>query len=108
MWCIFGLVYNTYAVRVYNLSLAIFELLHSTNMPHSSQNQSSSSSTYVEKSHNHYYSPFGGYMNFMHSYGLKHFNPDDVEEGKRIIQGFRDLDRFEWEEAQKTKKAGRK
>lgn len=65
----------------------------------------SASGTYVEKSTYSYYSSFGGWMNFMHSHGLKHYDLDDVEEGKRIVQGFKDQDRYEWEEEQKEKKA---
>ena len=61
----------------------------------------SSNSEYKEKSDYEYYKGFGGYQNFMHSYGLKIHNMDDVEEGKAIIQGFREQDRYEWEQSQK-------
>lgn len=44
---------------------------------------------------------FGGFNNFMHSYGLKPWDHDDIQEGKAIIQGFRDQDRYEWAQAQK-------
>ncbi|KZP34382.1 hypothetical protein FIBSPDRAFT_942511 [Athelia psychrophila] len=65
------------------------------------------SGTYVEKPVKHYYDPFGGYMNFLNSYGLKIHTPEDVEEGKNIIQAFRDRDRYEWEAKQKAKKAAK-
>ena len=35
---------------------------------------------------------YGGWTNFMLSYGLKPYEPDDVAESKAIIQGFRDAD----------------
>ncbi len=40
----------------------------------------------------------------MHSHGLKTNDLDDVEEGKAIIQAFKDVDRADFEEqkAQKT------
>ncbi|KAI0327214.1 hypothetical protein GY45DRAFT_1327915 [Cubamyces sp. BRFM 1775] len=61
------------------------------------------SETYVPKSDSHYYKSFGGFNNFMHSYGLKPWDYDDVQEGKAIIEGFRKRDRQDWEEAQKNK-----
>jgi hypothetical protein len=65
--------------------------------------QSSSSKKYVEPSTNSYYTSYGGWQNFMHSYGLKPWDLDDVEEGKRIVQAFKDADREQWEEEQKEK-----
>ncbi|KAI0320152.1 hypothetical protein OF83DRAFT_656388 [Amylostereum chailletii] len=60
----------------------------------------SASNTYVPKSNN---SPFGGWKGFMRSYGLKPEDLDDVEEGKKILEAFKEQDRDEWEEAQKAK-----
>ncbi|KAF8876823.1 hypothetical protein BD779DRAFT_1559227 [Infundibulicybe gibba] len=62
------------------------------------------SQTYQPKSNNYYYESFGGWTNFMHSYGLKPWNDDDVEEGKQIVEGFKRQDKFEWEEAQREAK----
>jgi hypothetical protein len=45
------------------------------------------------RSNNSYYKPFGGWVGFMHSYGLKPSDDDDVEEGKRIIEAFKEQDR---------------
>ena len=61
------------------------------------------SDTFVPKSNNQYYQGFGGYNNFMHSYGLKPWDDDDVQEGKAIIEAFKEADRQEWEDAQKNK-----
>lgn len=69
------------------------------------QTQSGATSTYIPKSNNSYYSSFGGWNGFMASYGLKTWNPDDVEEGKQILQAFKDNDRRDWEEAQAAAKA---
>ncbi|KAH9899328.1 hypothetical protein C8Q73DRAFT_638018 [Cubamyces lactineus] len=71
-----------------------------------SDNKSSASNktsdTYVPKSNNEYYKSFGGYNNFMRSYGLKPWDDDDVQEGKAIIEAFKEGDRQDWEEAQKN------
>jgi len=64
---------------------------------------SSNSTVYVPKSDYHYYKSFGGFNNFMHSYGLKPWDHDDIQEGKRIIQGMRDGDKRYWEEEQRAK-----
>jgi hypothetical protein len=45
---------------------------------------------------------------FMHSYGLKPWNDDDVQEGKQIIEKFKELDRMQWEEEQANGQAQRK
>lgn len=70
------------------------------NMP-DNKNSNTNSGAYVPKSDYHYYKNFGGFHNFMHSYGLKPWNDDDVQEAKSIIEAFREHDRAEWEEAQK-------
>jgi hypothetical protein len=33
----------------------------------------------------------------MHSYGLKPWNTDDVEEGKQIVEAMKEHDRRDWE-----------
>ena len=67
--------------------------------------QQTSSDTYKPKSDYQYYKDFGGFNNFMHSYGLKPWNDDDIQEGKAIIEGFRQQDRYEWEQEQKANSA---
>ncbi|KAK0193313.1 hypothetical protein F5146DRAFT_1133983 [Armillaria mellea] len=67
-----------------------------------SETAAQSDSTYQPKSNNSYYESFGGYNNFMHSYGLKPWDMDDVEEGKAILQMFKEQGRLEHEEAQKN------
>lgn len=57
--------------------------------------KTSSNSGYKEKSNYAYYKDFGGFNNFMHSYGLKPWDHDDIQEGKAIIQAFREHDREE-------------
>lgn len=59
--------------------------------------------TYVERSNNSYYAPYGGWIGFMQSHGLKHTDLDDVEEGKAILAKLKELDRYDWEEEQKGK-----
>ena len=39
----------------------------------------------------------------MHSYGLKPWDLGDVEEGKRIVEGFKANDKLDWEEKQAEK-----
>ena len=63
--------------------------------------QTEGSSGYVPKSNYHYYKDFGSFHKFMHSYGLKPWNDDDVQEATAIIQAFKDQDRYEWEQEQK-------
>ena len=58
---------------------------------------------YVPPSTNSIYAPFGGWPGFMHSYGLKPSDLDDVEEGKRIVEGFKAIDKQDWEERQAAK-----
>ncbi|KAI0248589.1 hypothetical protein BJV78DRAFT_1234696 [Lactifluus subvellereus] len=65
-------------------------------MPKQSSNAkattSSSGDTSATKSDYYYTKPYGGMQGFMHSYGLKMYNDDDVQEAKAIIDGFRQLD----------------
>ena len=60
----------------------------------SNATSSSSSSASAPKSDYHwqYYKAYGGWHGFMQSYGLKPYDPDDVQEGKDIIAGFRNID----------------
>lgn len=64
-------------------------------------NSSNTSETYVPKTDYAYTAPYGGMKGFMDSYGLKMYNHDDVQEAKSIIQGFREQDKYEWEQNQK-------
>lgn len=66
-------------------------------------NKDSASDEYVPRSNNSIHQGFGGWNNFMHSYGLKPWNPDDVEEGKRIVEAFKEGDKQDWEEQQAAK-----
>jgi hypothetical protein len=65
--------------------------------------KASESEQYVPPSDNSIYSSFGGWPNFMRSYGLKTWDLDDVEEGKRIVEAFKANDKEEWEEKQAEK-----
>jgi hypothetical protein len=69
--------------------------------------QSGSDDTYVPLSNNAIYQTWGGWPNFMHSYGLKPWDLDDVEEGHRIIDKLKEGHRLEWEEDQREKQSGR-
>ncbi|KIY68987.1 hypothetical protein CYLTODRAFT_453019 [Cylindrobasidium torrendii FP15055 ss-10] len=64
--------------------------------------QNSSNGEYKERSNNSYYNDFGGWQNFMHSYGLKPWDHNDVEEGKSILAAMKEQDRYEWEENKKS------
>lgn len=55
---------------------------------------------YIPKSNNSYYAPFGGWQGFMHSYGLKPWDDDDVQEGHAIVDAMKRHDRHDWEEEQ--------
>jgi hypothetical protein len=65
---------------------------------------SSQSNTYIRPTDYALCKPWGGWYQFLLSYGLKPHNLDDEEEGKRILEAFREQDRREWEEAQNSKK----
>ncbi|KAF8980155.1 hypothetical protein BDQ17DRAFT_1380899 [Cyathus striatus] len=69
-----------------------------------SNTNSGSSSTYTPPSNNSYYKPYGGWPNFMASYGLKPWDDDDVQEGHAIVDAFKEQDRLDWEEANKGRK----
>ena len=51
---------------------------------------------------NSMYATCGGWYNFLLSYGLKPWDPDDVEEGKRIAQGMLEYALQDWEESMKA------
>ena len=65
--------------------------------------KASESEQYVPPSDNSIYSSFGGWPGFMRSYGLKPWDLGDVEEGKRIVEGFKANDKQEWEDKQAEK-----
>jgi len=50
---------------------------------------------------NSIYATCGGWYNFLLSYGLKPWNPDDVEEGKRIAEAMLEYALKDWEESMK-------
>lgn len=50
----------------------------------SSKPSASKASTEKQPTLNTVYKSYGGFQNFLHSYGLRLWNPDDVEEGKAI------------------------
>ena len=52
---------------------------------------------------NSIYASFGGWQNFLLSYGLKPYNDDDVEEGKRIAQTLLEHDLEDWAESEALK-----
>ncbi len=60
--------------------------------PKKKKKTSSSSSASAPKSDYQYDKAYGGWHGFMQSYGLKPYDPDDVQEGKDIIAGFRNID----------------
>jgi hypothetical protein len=70
----------------------------------SSSSTTSSKEEYVPPSGYSITKPYGGFQNFAHSYGLKMYNPDDVDEANRIIDAFKEQDRRDWEEGQAAKR----
>jgi hypothetical protein len=70
-------------------------------MPKNSTSQNTTSDATGDQSNNSYYKPYGGWTGFMHSHGLKPWDDDDVEEGKRIIEAFKEHDRQDRAEAGK-------
>ena len=71
--------------------------------PEQCASKGSESEQYVPPSNNSIYAPFGGWPGFMHSYGLKPWDLGDVEEGKSIVEGFKEIHRQDWEEEQAAK-----
>ncbi|KAI0056561.1 hypothetical protein BV25DRAFT_1832097 [Artomyces pyxidatus] len=69
----------------------------------SSSSSGGSSSTYTPKSNYAYHQSFGGYNNFMASYGLKPWDDDDVQEGNAILDAFREGDKYDHDQAQGKK-----
>ena len=49
---------------------------------------------------NSIYASFGGWQNFLLSYGLKPYNDDDVEEGKKIAQTLLEHNLEDWAESE--------
>ncbi|EKM61260.1 uncharacterized protein PHACADRAFT_190408 [Phanerochaete carnosa HHB-10118-sp] len=58
----------------------------------SKSKKDSGSEAPARKSDYQYQKDFGGFNNFMHSYGLKTWDHDDIREGKAIIEAFREQD----------------
>lgn len=59
----------------------------------SKKSSEGSSKSSGQKSNYQYHKEAGGYNNFMHSHGLKPWDDDDVQEGKAILDAFREYDR---------------
>jgi len=55
--------------------------------------KSSSSTSSGGRSNNSYYQQYGGWPNFMHSYGLDTTSHSDAQEGRAILEGFKSVDR---------------
>ncbi|EAU89475.2 hypothetical protein CC1G_07701 [Coprinopsis cinerea okayama7 len=72
-------------------------------MPSNRDGASGKSDTYVPLTTYAIHQSYGGWQNFMHSHGLKPWDLDDVEEGKRIVEGIKEGHRLDWEEEQKNK-----
>jgi len=66
-------------------------------------NEKESETKYVPRSNNSIYQPFGGWHGFMQSYGLKPWDLDDVEEGRRIVEAMKEMDKRDWEEEKAAK-----
>jgi hypothetical protein len=66
-------------------------------------NKGSQSDQYVPQSSNSIHQSFGGWNNFMHSYGLKPWDVDDVQEGERIVEAMKEIDKQDWEDEQAAK-----
>jgi len=52
---------------------------------------------------NSIYAGFGGWQNFLLSYGLKPYNDDDVQEGKKIAQTLLEHNLADWAESEALK-----
>lgn len=69
---------------------------------HTTSNSNTQNSVKPKPTLNSLYESFGGWQNFLLSYGLKPYNDDDVEEGKRIAQGLLRNSLEEWEASMKA------
>jgi hypothetical protein len=64
---------------------------------------SSSPQEYVPPSKYSITKSYGDMQNFIHSYGLKIYNPDDVDEANRIIEIFQEQNRKRSRESSKIR-----
>jgi hypothetical protein len=67
----------------------------SSSTSNASSSSSATGSASAPKSNYQYYKAYGGWPGFMHSFGLKTWDLDDVDEGKAIIRAFREDDAAE-------------
>jgi len=51
---------------------------------------------------NSIYASYGGFEHFLHTFGLKPYNTDEVEEGRKIAQVMLENDLMDWEEGKNT------
>ncbi|KAH9002677.1 hypothetical protein EDB86DRAFT_2847478 [Lactarius hatsudake] len=70
----------------------------------SASNTSASAASSGPKTNYELTKPYGGMQGFMHSYGLKMWNDDDVQEAKAILDGFREIDAAAAEEDKASSK----
>ena len=72
-------------------------------MPATTSSKSNAQSSGMPKpTLNSIYATCGGWYNVLLSYGLKPWNPDDVEEGKRIAQAMLESALQDWKESMKA------
>ena len=72
-------------------------------MANTNDNDAGESEQYIPQSNDAIYETFGGWDNFMNSYGLKPWDEDDVDQGMAIVEAMREGDKYDWEEEQKEK-----
>ncbi|KAI0054294.1 hypothetical protein BV25DRAFT_1866466 [Artomyces pyxidatus] len=71
-----------------------------TKSAQSSSSSAAAKNTYKPETDYEYYKSWGGYHNFLLSYGLKPYNLEDVEEGKAILAAFREADKYAHDQEQ--------
>ncbi|KAH8998484.1 hypothetical protein EDB92DRAFT_1941314 [Lactarius akahatsu] len=72
--------------------LSVVTLKHRMPKKSSASNTSASAASSGPKTNYELTKPYGGMQGFMHSYGLKMWDDDDVQEAKAILDGFREID----------------
>jgi hypothetical protein len=74
-------------------------------LANTNENNAGQSEQYVPQSNDAIYESFGGWDNFMNSYGLKPWDDDDIKDGMAIVEAIREGDKSDWEEGQKRRQA---
>jgi hypothetical protein len=69
----------------------------------SASNASASGALSGPKTNYAYTKPYGGMQGFMHSYGLKMYNPEDVRQAKALLDEFRKDDAADADAAEADK-----